>query len=147
MKRRDEDIEKQLSEVERRDERWGGGRRAGVRCEIHSAGPSHSAGPPKVTGPSSNRPRRFPLPSTASGDVDRVQVGQALGRLDPLARQIGQTAERHRLRAEVTRVGYGSDGLEGARGWMGPCAEGVDRCLGGFRGGWGVLVGEFWLGV
>ena len=29
------------------------------------------------------------------------QVGQALGRLDPLARQIGQTAERHRLRAEV----------------------------------------------
>ncbi len=30
-----------------------------------------------------------------------AKVGQALGRLDPLARQIGQTAERHRLRAEV----------------------------------------------
>lgn len=29
------------------------------------------------------------------------EVGQALGRLDPLARQIGQTAERHRLRAEA----------------------------------------------
>ena len=38
---------------------------------------------------------------TSFSDAFGAQVGQALGRLDPLARQIGQTAERHRLRAEV----------------------------------------------
>lgn len=40
-----------------------------------------------------------------------AEVGQALGRLDPLARQIGQTAERHRLRAEVSWEEFASEEL------------------------------------
>eukprot|EP00439_Symbiodinium_sp_Y106_P008719 s5896_g1.t1 len=39
------------------------------------------------------------------------ELGQAVGRLDPLARQIGQTAERHRLRAEA--LGAEVDKTEG----------------------------------